>query len=239
MQTNAAATGFPSPEFERRITELRAAIANDRSEIETAQKKLAAMCNNRDALTAIGKNPDEEIRNARAGTQALEQRIAVVRSQIVQLFQEEHKALEQYRDETWGSVYEGFVKPMSAEILAAAQILNAKMREVVALAKSQPSDFSTLLDSFKTSADKLNERVSAFGDLGIGGNLAMPQADLRSNAVDAIKRIVKDAFGPTSAIAEVLALFVVQPWKPKQPTLAERLDDRRKEFQRHGEIYNP
>jgi hypothetical protein len=241
MQANAqAVAGFPSPEFERRITELRAAIANDRSELETAQKKLGAMAANPSAIVAVGKNPDEEIRNARAGIQALESRIAAARSQIVQLFRDEHRSFDQHRAETWKRLYEDFVKPTSDEILATAQLLNAKLREVVATVKSKPAEFAETLDSFKSQTDRWNSLVRDFGALGIGGNLAVPESDLlRSNVADAIKRVIKDNFGPTSATAEILALSVVTPWKEAPPTLAERIEERRRELQRLGEPYNP
>jgi hypothetical protein len=241
MQTNAAqaAAKFPSPEFARRIAELRAAIANDREEIGAVEKKLVAMSTNRDAITAVGKNPDEEIRNARAGVKALELRIAAARSEITQLFLDERIALDQLRAETWKTLCTRFVDPMIHKIAAAAQALNAQFREVVALMKSEPAEFSTQLDFFRTSVDEWNKAVANFGNLGIGGNLAMPESDLRANVVDALKRPVRDNFGPMSAISEALALFAVEPWKEAQPTLAERIEEKRKRLQRAGEPYNP
>src|SRR6185437_4518780 len=197
MEANAArvAVVFPSPEFERRVTELRAAIANDRSELDTAQKKLAAMIANPGALTAIGRDAAVEIQNARTGIQALERQISVKRSQITQLFRDEHRAIEQHRDETWRTLYEDFVQPTSSEILEMAAVLNTKMRAIVALVKSRPVELSTLLDSFKTSEAKWNQAVRDFGNLGIGGNLAV-QSDLHANVAHALAKVIKENFGP-------------------------------------------
>jgi len=199
------------------------------------------VASNRDTFVAIGKDAEAEIRNARAGVQALERRIAVARSQVVQLFRDEHAAFNQLKAEKWKTLRTKFVDPTTDEVVAAAQHLNAKMREIVALVKSRPDEFSTILDSFQTSADRWNELVRDFAPLGIGGNLAVAVAecDLRSNVVDALKKVIRDAFGPTSAVAEALALFTVEPWKQAPPTLAERVEARRKEFALVGEPYMP
>jgi hypothetical protein len=192
------------------------------------------MVSNKEAILAIGKSPEIEIRNARAGIEALERRIAVARSQVVQLFRDERIALEQLRAETWKTLHTKFVDPTTNEIAAAARLLNTQLREVIALAKSRPAEFAGLLESLKTSADRWNELVRDFGGLGIGGNLAAPDSDLRPNVAAAFKKVVRDAFGPTSALAEALALFAVEPWKEAQPTLAERMEARMKELQRTG-----
>jgi hypothetical protein len=242
MQTNAvpAAAIFLAPEFERRIAELRAAIGNDRSELETAQKKLAAMSTNRDAITAVGKDTKTEIKNAQAGIQALERRIAVTRSEITQLFRDEYTSFGQLRAETWKTLHTKFVDSTIREIAAAARLLNTQLRAVIALVKSRPSDFSGLLDALKSQADRWNELVRDFAGLVIGGSLAVPESELlRSNVADAFKKVVRDSFGSSSEIAETLAMFAVEPWKQAPPTMAERVEARRKELQRVGEPFNP